>query len=246
MGDILERVIFPRIGTILLNHLNWQELIDPWNKYVSKKDKDFRSITLQSMSNPETVSMSESTISNIAKGVLKKMHSVMNERGISIDETLKDIYQIILNAAFSSLQQAVAIPAPPGLGKSTLLNVLLSHLLSEDIDNAGAIVVVERIETAIELANELGIFRTYMELGDVHGYYPKKAAYVMQSAYSYKKCKQDLSEYVHNICSKCEYKWKCPIPQKYIKQKKCPVVIMTQARIKQERDSLDRSIICET
>ncbi len=112
-------------------------------------------------------------------------------------------------------------------------------MLEHHIEKAGTIVVVERNETALALAKELGQYRVCFEATEHTAFdadyclYPA-AAYVMQSAYTYKKCKKNLTSYEHNVCGRCGFKKSCDLPKKHEIQKQFPIVIVTHARLQME------------
>lgn len=126
-----------------------------------------------------------------------------------------------------------------GGGKSTTLVTYLRYMLEHHLEQAGTIVVIERNETAVALAKELGNYEVFVEATedtsyDVDYYQYSHAAYVMQSAFTYKKCKKDLTEYEHNVCGRCSFKRTCELPKKHEIQKQFPIIIMTHARLQME------------
>ena len=127
----------------------------------------------------------------------------MDSRGIQVDTQTRLVYEGILSKFLSDQHAITVCPLEPGGGKSTLMETFLKYMLENDISKAGTIVVVERIETAKKLAEQLGIYRTYMENFDAPCWMPNKSAYVMESAFTYKKCKKKLTSYEYGICRGC-------------------------------------------
>lgn len=75
---------------------------------------------------------------------------------------------------------------------------------------------------------------------DAPFYKPNQSVYVMENAFTFKKCKKKLSTYEYGICRGCPEKNNCPIPRKHNEQKNHPIVVMTHSRLKMESNSLEK------
>lgn len=175
----------------------------------------------------------------VVEKVVTDLTSIMKSRNITIDENIRLIYSNLVSAINNTAPGVTVWPLEPGGGKSTTLVTYLKYMLENHLEQAGTIVVVERNETAVALAKELGNYQVFVEATEDTPYdadlyqYPE-AAYVMQSAFTYKKCKNDLTEYKHNVCGRCSFKRTCELPKKHEIQKQFPITIMTHARLQME------------
>lgn len=228
----------------IAQHLGIDELLLAWKTLSNRtQEKYFRHINLESMSTTDAISIEQASgdYKALVSNILHNLICVMNERGIEVDYQTKYVYESILNCALDSNKSFLCASLPPGGGKSTLLREMLKYLLQQKVEQSGAIIVVERLETAKQIAKELGNYSCYEEEGggrDIPNYVSKPAAYVMESAYTFKGCKKDLVEYSYGVCRGCEYINNCDLPKKYNTQKNFPVVIISHARLQMEKEKL--------
>lgn len=180
---------------------------------------------------------------DVVNEMVSNIRETMSIRNIQLDNQTRIVYEGVLSRFLLEHKRTAVCPLEPGGGKSTLMEAYLKYMLAHDLSNAGAIIVVERIETAKKLANSLGTYTTYMAdrpWVDAEFWQPNASSYVMESAFTYKKCRKKMSSYEYGICRGCSIKMSCPIAQKFTVQKKHPIVIMTHTRLKMEAQKLDK------
>lgn len=122
---------------------------------------------------------------------------------------------------------------------------ITNYLLNNNLTETGVVFVVERIETAKQLAEEFGSY-TFQHYGieiDVPFYKPHTAAYALESAFTTEVCIKDINEFQLRICSGCSEVNTCPIPRKYPIQKEYPFVILAHTCLEMDMDKLKKSIL---
>lgn len=221
-------------------YLGWDDLKVLCDNITGLSERKYLNINLDGMSAINLVTLNEELSHNVShvNSIILRIEETMANRGIQVDEQTRQVYKGILGKFLSDKNAITVGPLEPGGGKSTLMEIFLMYMLENDISNAGCVVVVERIETAQKLAEQLGIYRTYMEVSDVPFWGPNKSAYVMESAFTYKRCKKKLISYEYGICRGCSERMTCPIPKKHHEQMKHPIVVITHARLKMESQNL--------
>lgn len=229
----------------LAKHQGWGDLYELASKLEAKPAEKYEKITLDQLQvNALTPLLaSETKWEPVVRNVVAEITTTMQHRNITVDERSQLIYLNLVAAMNKSSTNISVWPLEPGGGKSTTLVTYLKYMLEHHIEKAGTIVVVERNETALALAKELGQYPVCFEATEHTPFdadyclYPA-AAYVMQSAYTYKKCKKNLTSYEHNVCGRCSFKKSCDLPKKHDIQKNSPIVIMTHARLQMEGTQL--------
>ncbi|MED4400059.1 hypothetical protein ABET41_10865 [Metabacillus fastidiosus] len=223
-------------------YLGWNDLKKLCDNINKLREKKYLNISLDDMSAINLVALHQeaSYDSNFVNSILLKVEETMMNRSISLDDQTKQIYKGILEKFLSDKRSVSVCPLEPGGGKSTLMETYLKYVLEKDINKAGCIIVVERIETAKKLTEQLGTYSTYMQGGDIPFWKSNKSAYTMESAFTFKKCKKKLISYEYAACRGCPFKKECPIPKKYMEQMNHPIVVMTHARLRMESESLNK------
>lgn len=229
----------------LAKHQGWDDLLELALRLEAKPAEKYEKITLDQLQTfALTPLLSEETKWNpVVKEVVANITATMKSRNITVDKASHLIYSNLVTSIHNTTPGVTVWPLEPGGGKTTTFITYLKYMLKHHIDQAGTIIVVERNETAIALAKELGKYRMCFEAtertaSEVDWCEPLDAAYVMQSAYTYKKCKKTLTSYEHNVCGRCSFKSSCDLPKKYEIQKRFPIVIMTHARLQMEGEKL--------
>lgn len=224
----------------------WTDLEELCVKLEAKPAEKYEQISLSDMQSNELVPLKQTnniTRGNI-KGVLSEVVDTMIKLRIPVDEITSNIYANIINELDIQVEGITVCPLEPGGGKSTIMGAYLKYMLEHSIPESGTIIVVERTETAKELMKELGTDTIFIEADgkaiDAPHYESSPSAFVMESAYTYKDCKQLLEKYQYGVCRECPFKRECIIYNKHQEQKKYPVVIMTHARLKMEADGLSK------
>ncbi|AXM88196.1 hypothetical protein CI793_14390 [Anoxybacillus ayderensis] len=189
--------------------LDAEELKEVYKKLLKRSEQKYRDIRLESMTADVSIPL-HSPENILIDGIVKEMENEMQKRGIIVDQQSKLVYQNILDSALSLKKQVLSVPLPPGGGKSTLIEVMFKYLLKHDINKAGAVIAVERIETAKKLAKSIGQYEIWLDGPgiDIPRREFKKAAYVMESAFTSELCKkkEGIEEYVYGICRGCSEK----------------------------------------
>ncbi|MED3797410.1 hypothetical protein P4604_08520 [Lysinibacillus capsici] len=225
----------------LAEHQGWEDLYELAYKLEAKPAEKYEKITLEQLQEHTLTPLlpKETQWDPVVKNVVAEITATMQRRKIIVDESSQLIYLNLVNAMNNIATNLSVWPLEPGGGKSTTFVSYLKYMLEHHIEQAGTIVVVERNETALALAKELGQYPVCFEATEHTAFdadyclYPA-AAYVMQSAYTYKKCKKNLTSYEHNVCGRCSFKKSCVLPKKHDIQKNFPIVIMTHARFQME------------
>lgn len=223
--------------------LGWEELAKLFKSLNGLTAKRYLDISLSDMEVVKPLPASGETnmgAEHISK-ILELISEKMCGRGLVVNEETNEIYKKMLQVFFSSKREVKICPLEPGGGKSTLMNNYLEYMLQKDIENAGTLIVVERIETAKKLAKDLGEYRTWVNnRGDLEHYVFNQSSYVLESAYSYEDCIKKLPKFEYGICRGCSEKVKCLISRNMLEQRKHPIVIMTHMRLKMESDDLSK------
>jgi len=228
----------------IAEYMDWEELVLLLDKLEQTKHKKYENITLDTMGSSDYVPMEAYSLMDCAhtEKILRNIHDVMSSRGVISDANSGNIYRSVINFAYSNQNKALVCPLEPGGGKSTLMETLVKYRLQNDIENAGCIIAVERIETAKQLAEIFGEYRTRVDWNpDIEAYPANKSAYVMESAFTFKPCKKNLTEYEFGVCRGCpEQRKGCPIPKKYEDQMKHPIVIVSHSRLTMDGGGLNK------
>lgn len=230
----------------LAQHQGWDDLLELALKLEAKPAEKYEKITLNQLQTCTLMPLlpEERKWEPVVKEAVSNTTATMKSRNITVDKESHLIYSNLVASIHNTAPTVTVWPLEPGGGKTTTLVTYLKYMLEHHLDQSGTIIVVERNETAEALANELGKYEVYFEATEHTAYdadhwkYPN-AAYVMQSAYTYKGCKKELAEYEHNVCGRCSYKKTCELPKKHEKQKGFPIVIMTHARLQMEGEQLN-------
>lgn len=227
-------------------HQGWDDLLELALKLEAKPAEKYEKITLQHLQSNDLTPLLpiETRWESVVNEVVSNIITTMQQRNIRIDDASRLIYLNLVASIHNTKHNVTVWPLEPGGGKTTTLVTYLKYMLEHHLDRAGTVIVVERNETAIALAKELGEYRVCYEATEDTAYDAdycgfNKAAYVMQSAYTYKKCKKTLTSYEHNVCGRCSFKNSCDLPKKHDTQKKFPIVILTHARLKMEGEQLN-------
>lgn len=228
----------------LARRMNWGDLKQKWNKFIGIKEGNYNDIDLCRMTSYSDYPLNEvNDVKSklIIDGAVNKLKEVMKQRGITFDNELETIYRNMIHYCLGENSTPIAYPLPPGGGKSTFIETFLTYLLENYIELAGAVIAVERLDTARKLADSFEYFYNYKGGAgvDLPFYEPSKSAYVMESAFSSNRCKKELIEYKHGICRGCNEVQTCPIPRKYHDQKHHPIVIISHARLSMENIAID-------
>lgn len=229
----------------LAEHQGWNDLLELAIRIEAKPAEKYERITLDQLQTCTLIPLlsEETKWDPVVKEVVENIIATMKSRNITVDKASHLIYSNLVTSIHNTTPGVTVWPLEPGGGKTTTLVTYLKCMLEHHIDQAGTIIVVERNETAIALAKELGKYRMCFEAtertaSEVDWSEFLDAAYVMQSAYTYKKCKKTLTSYEHNVCGRCSFKNSCDLPKKYEIQKRFPIVIMTHARLQMEGEKL--------
>ncbi|WP_342598121.1 hypothetical protein MHB48_10930 [Psychrobacillus sp. FSL H8-0483] len=224
----------------------WKDLEEVCVKLEAKPAEKYEQISLSDMQSNELVPLqpTNAIAKGNVKGVLSKVVDTMTKLRIPIDATTTNVYANIINELDLQVEGITVCPLEPGGGKSTIMGAYLKYMLEHSIPESGTIIVVERTETAKKLMKELGKYTIFVDADgkaiDAPYYESSPAAFVMESAYTYKDCKQKLEKYQYGVCRECPFKGDCIVYNKHQEQKNYPVVIMTHARLKMEADGLSK------
>lgn len=224
----------------------WANLEALCKKIEAKPAERYEMISLDDMQSTELVPLKEKEdiVKGHAKGILAEVIKIMTSRQIVVDETTSNVFANIIHELTIQEEGVTVCSLEPGGGKSTVMVTFLKYMLENVLSEAGTIIVVERIETAKKLAELLGDYVLFVDADgkaiDVPYYKRSPAAFVMESAFTYKKCKQKLEKYEYGICRTCPFKVGCTVYKKHQEQKNYPIVIMTQARLQMEADGLNK------
>ncbi|WP_339289145.1 hypothetical protein [Paenibacillus sp. FSL E2-0201] len=220
--------------------LKWEDLIDVLNDMESVKEQKYLDLQLTDFIRPQVVPLVEDfgAQRDIVIGVMELMSAQMERRNIIFDPTTRQVIQSMTYYTAVNNVNPICIPLPPGGGKSTWLQTYLKYLLKYDLFNAGAVIVVERIETAKQIVEELGLYEVLWNL-DAPYWNERPAAYVMESAFSSEYCVKEPKEYTYGICRGCDERFACETFKKYDEQKKYPIVILSHSRLEMEGERLD-------
>ncbi|CAM3183167.1 hypothetical protein FITA111629_08510 [Filibacter tadaridae] len=224
----------------------WTDLEALCKKLDDKIAEEYEKISLVDMQSTELVPLQPAKVltTGHVKAVLDKVVSTMKGRGIVVNKTTTDIFANIIHELNLQTDGVTVCPLEPGGGKSTIMVAHLKYMLDQNLVESGTILVVERIETAKWLLEQLGQYSVFIEADgkarDVPECRTQSAAFVMESAYTYKGCKKKPKKYHYGECRSCPFKEGCKVPRKHQEQKGYPIVIMTHARLKMEAGGLDR------
>lgn len=224
----------------------WTDLEVKCKKLEDKPSEKYERISLEDMQSNEIVPLQqkEDIIKGHVKGILAEVINTMKSRQIVVDEITSNVFANIIHELIVQEDGVTVCPLEPGGGKSTVMVTLLKYMLEHALTEAGTIIVVERNETAKRLAEQFGDYTLLVEADgkaiDVPYNKRSQAAFVMESAYTYKKCKQKLEKYEYGVCRACPFKEGCIVYKKHQEQKSYPIVIMTHARLKMEADGLNK------
>lgn len=220
--------------------LGWEDLIELLDDMESVREQKYLDLTLSDFTSTKIVPLIGhfGDQSDVVNGVVAQFSAVMDQRNITFDLKTRNIIQNMTYYARIMNVNPICIPLPPGGGKNTWLLVYLRYLLRNDLYNAGAVIVVERIEDAKQLIKELGMYEILHDL-DAPYWEERTAAFVMESAFTSKNCNKQLQEYTYGICRGCEERNSCETFHKYDIQKKYPIVILTHSRLEMEGERLD-------
>ncbi|MFK7696126.1 hypothetical protein [Paenibacillus sp. HJGM_3] len=228
-------------------HLKWVAESELWDdiqqsllELESIREQKYLDIDLTSMSIQMVVPLmySYGDHSDAVQSVLERVMGLYKDRGIEISPALAKVFA---NMTYHILRptNTLCVPVPPGGGKSTWNVAFNQYNLQHDLANAGAVIVVERIESAKQLAKQLGSYEVMLDI-DAPYSEERQAAYVMESAFTSEHCQQELTEYTYGICRGCGYRFDCPTYNKYSEQRRHPIVIITHSRLVMEKQSLNK------
>ena len=224
----------------------WADLEALCKKIEAKPAERYEMISLDDMQSTELVPLKEKedTVIGRAKGILAEVKNIMTSRQIVVDETTSNVFANIIHELIVQEEGVTVCPLEPGGGKSTVMVTFLKYMLEHALSEAGTIIVVERTETAKKLAELLGDYILFVDADgkaiDVPYYKRSPAAFVMESAFTYKKCKQKLEKYEYGVCRACPFKARCTVYKKHQEQKNYPIVIVTHVRLQMEADGLNK------
>lgn len=224
----------------------WTDLEEKCKELESKPSEKYERISLDDMRSNELVPLQEKAdiVKGHVKGILAEVIKIMTSRQIVVDETTINVLTNIIHELTIQEEGVTVCSLEPGGGKSTVMVAFLKYMLENVLSEAGAIIVVERINTAKKLAELLGDCILFVDADgkaiDVPYYKHSPAAFVMESAFTYKKCKQKLEKYEYGVCRACPFKAGCTVYKKHQEQKNYPIVIMTHVRLQMEADGLNK------
>ncbi|KGR75842.1 hypothetical protein [Ureibacillus sinduriensis] len=224
----------------------WSDLEVLCKRLEAKPAEKYENISLDDMRSTELVPLKQTKaiVKGHVKGILSEVLQTLASKQLLVDKTTLNIYANIIHELSLQTNDITVAPLEPGGGKSTSMITYLKYMLTHAVAESGTVIVVERIETAKNLFEQLGEFTIFVDIDgkaiDVPFYKLHAAAYVMESAYTYKDCKQKLDKYQYGICRTCPFKEDCKIYKKHQEQKNYPIVIMTHTRLKMEADGLNK------
>ncbi|WP_047155037.1 hypothetical protein [Aneurinibacillus tyrosinisolvens] len=224
--------------------LGWDDVTELYEQLLASSEEKYFSINISDMLTRHSVHLQETfeehtqTVEGISEFITEKMKG----RGITMNPQIEKIHKNMSYHALESHAVPLCIPLPPGGGKTTWMSAFLSYQLEHDLDRAGAIIVVERVETAKEIAATLGTYDMKRSAPSIDVDYWEKhqAAYVMESAFTSDYCVKNPKEYVYGFCRGCEERFKCPTSKKYEVQIGHPIVILSHARLVMDKDKLKK------
>ncbi|QOX62597.1 hypothetical protein FRZ06_04170 [Anoxybacterium hadale] len=156
------------------------------------------------------------------KKILEEFEKHASEKGLKdIDENHRNVIRQMIEAVLlTEIDQITVIPAMMGIGKSTLIKVLLDFLSNKD-KRFGAVVIKERLEDMDTLRKELGYWEDeYLGLDSVFS----------MKGYSKNDCLEGYSVYDPANCSNCERR-NCRVKNNHKEQVGYPILAISHQRL---------------
>ena len=154
------------------------------------------------------------------------------------DQTLSDIHKEIFQTAAAIMsfrvpdEKPIVIPFIPGGGKTTFIIEYLRYMTSID-SQFGAVLAVERQDTINDIAQKIN---TCYFAGRT---YETNTAYPMLG-YSSDDCKKGYETYKPSQCKTCDVPFiDCRVKYNFARQKRCPIVVISHARLFEMSDRDD-------
>lgn len=167
-------------------------------------------------------------INKIADIIVSKFEDIFLERGIKATKDqlyfARETAKVVLG---KSLEDVIAaIPAPCGFGKSTIKLLIVKYYISlyeDNKSNDGIIIVGDRLEDLRELQRDLKALSKY--------------TYLLQ-AWNEEVCLAKYTKQEIGMCLNCD-EYRCPIKQQRDEVMKHPIILMTNARLREMGESIE-------
>lgn len=211
-----------------------------------------RDITITSL-DPEQIVEVNDNIKSFAEEVRGKFEKLFDSRNNNLTEgQTKFSYDATLSiiGQLKNPDKITVIPAKAGFGKSSyiysFLSVLCKHIHKGGFgkfSNQGVIIVTDKIEALRQLEKDI-----YRDNGFYHidGKYGTKYTYILESwnknSFRDEICQNSAIEsYEFGMCSptECPYYGKCKMSYQKQQQVYSPILLMTNARLKQYGEKID-------
>ncbi|URN95138.1 MAG: hypothetical protein NAG76_02455 [Candidatus Pristimantibacillus lignocellulolyticus] len=214
----------------LARELNWHDVLDEINRYDIDLDQELNKVKSNARSVKELIKdvseQEQQQIENIAESVIGDFKNAYNQN--INDRHVQYIFDIVtLLVKASEQEKPTLIPLEMGGGKSTIIKVFLQQML-RDSNDYGAVVVVDRIEDAKKLAEE------------INDYFGSDQHALALYGFDEDDCLDNLYEnaknnscpvFATNFKYKCNHIQRCRYFQQGEIQKQYPVLIVTKKRI---------------
>jgi hypothetical protein len=223
----------------LAKELNWKNVTHEINRYDIDIDDELNKVKSKAKSVNELIlDVSERElrqIDNVTETVIDDFRKVFNQ---NINDKhvkyIRDIVTLLVKA--SEQEKPTLIPLEMGGGKSTIIKVFLQQMLKSNRDY-GAVVVVDRIEDAKRLAE------------DINEYFSSDQYALAMYGFDESDCLDNKYEDAKNVSCpvfatnfryKCSHINKCRYYQQGELQKHYPVLIVTKKRISMDFNKLEK------
>jgi hypothetical protein len=165
---------------------------------------------------------------NADTNIKNRVDLAFSQRGQSLSHThvTEILYTARVMGAPLYNDKPIVISIAPGLGKTTLIEEYVRYMLQTDPD-FGAIIVVERQDTIQDIVNRIN-----------KGFAEKKAYPML--GYSASDCQKKYPTYKPSQCKTCDVSYlNCRVKYNFIKQERCPVVVISHKRLFDMSDTND-------
>lgn len=167
-------------------------------------------------------------INKIADIMVSKFEDIFLERGIKATEDqlyfARETAKVVLGKSIDDV--LAVIPAPCGFGKSTIKLLIVKYYISlyeSNKSNEGIIIVGDRLKDLKDLQDDLKALSKYT---------------ILLQSWNVDSCLAGEKSQEVGMCMKCD-EYNCPIKKQQIECKKYPIVLMTNARVREMGDSID-------
>lgn len=224
-------------------------------KYIDVDNYRYWSRNIEvSCLNPEQIVEVNEDIRSFAKETQDKFHELFDKRNNKITEgQIKFSYDATMSimGQVKKPDKITIIPAKAGFGKSSyiysFLSTLCKHIyrggLFSKFSKQGVIIVTDKIEALRQLEKDIFQDRGYY---NQNGKYETRYTYILEAwnKNSLKEgiCKNEAIEsYEYGMCSprECPYYEKCKMSYQKKQQTYSPILLMTNARLKQYGDRIE-------